>query len=177
MRGLTPELLSFGVQAELRNEWVSEVGYSADVSYQGPLYDGRDRAKGKVRIDINLRQETVAAQRILLTPEYDDLRPFVVTVITPAQMLAEKVRALLVRGKPRDVYDIWLLHRQGIVLDGELAAAKLALYQITLTNRAIKDALDKASVDWERDLRPLLPQFIPWEVVAQGLSFLTNMEQ
>ncbi len=50
-------LLDFGIEAEMRNAWQSAVGYSFDVSYQGPLYDGRSRTKGKVRIDINLRDE------------------------------------------------------------------------------------------------------------------------
>lgn len=32
-----------------------------------------------------------------------------VTVLTLEHLMAEKVRALLVRGKPRDLYDVWLL--------------------------------------------------------------------
>jgi len=124
LRGLWQEivarLLDFGVSAEGRNEWVSEVGYSFDVSFQGPLYDGRTRSKGKVRVDINLRQEEVAVRRELVMSEYDDVRPFVVTVLAPEHLLAEKIRALLVRGKPRDVYDIWLLLNQGVQLDGVL---------------------------------------------------------
>jgi len=44
---------------------------------------------------------------------YDDLRPFVVSVLALQYLMAEKIRALLVRGKPRDVYDIWLLHPPG----------------------------------------------------------------
>jgi len=44
----------FGVVAEMRNDWVSDVGYSFDVSFQGPLHNGRDRSQGKVRVDVNL---------------------------------------------------------------------------------------------------------------------------
>ena len=56
------------------------------------------------------------------------------------QPLAEKIRALLVRGKPRDLYDIWLL-RQGVSPDAALIARKLALYEITWSREALEDAL------------------------------------
>ena len=64
----------YGIVAEVRNAWASDVGYSFDVSYQGPLYDGRDRSKSKVRVDINRRPEPVETQRELVTSEYDDVR-------------------------------------------------------------------------------------------------------
>lgn len=156
----------FGLVAEIRNAWESAVGYSFDVSYQGPLYDGRDRTKGKVRVDISLRQEEVVTRRALIAPEYDDLRPFVVTVLSPEHLMAEKVRALLVRGKPRDLYDLWLLNVQGVPLLPDLVLEKLRLYDLVLTPELLENALDEVAASWERDLRPLLPQFIPWEDVA-----------
>ncbi len=166
--GVVSGLGDYGIQAEMRNAWVSNVGYSFDVSCRGPLYDGRDRSKCKVRVDINLRQEEVETRRELVVSEYDDVRPFVVTVLTPEHMLAEKVRALLVRGKPRDLYDIWLLLNQGVKLDRALIERKLALYGVAFSTEMLDDALDKARADWERDLRPLLPQFVSYEEVVQG---------
>ena len=58
-QGVLRDLRDFGVNAEIRYEWQSDVGYSFDVSYQGPLYDGWDRTEGKVRVDISTRQEKV----------------------------------------------------------------------------------------------------------------------
>jgi predicted nucleotidyltransferase component of viral defense system len=166
------DLRDFGLFAELRNDWHSEVGWSFDVSYQGPLYDGRDRSKGKVRVDINLRPEEVETRRLLVTPEYDDLRPFLITALTPEHLAAEKVRALLVRHKPRDLYDLWLLHAQGIVIDPALVRRKLALYGLTPSVSLLEEAIRRAAADWERDLRPLLPQFISWEEVQPLRDFL-----
>ncbi len=157
------DLRDFGVNAEIRYEWKSEVGYSFDVSYQGPLYDGRDRTKGKVRVDISTRQETVDTQRDLVTSEYDDIRPFVITVISLEHLLAEKVRALFMRSKARDVYDIWLLTSQGVRMDRELVSKKLAIYEVVLSKANLEEALEKAKADWTRDLQPLLPQFVAWE--------------
>jgi len=156
-------LEDFGIVAEVRNVWASDVGYSFDVSYRGPLYDGRDHSKGKVRVDVNRRPEEVEASRELVSSEYDDVRPFVVTVLTPEHLLAEKVRALLVRGKPRDMYDIWLLLRQGRRLDPALVERKLSLYGMTWDASDLEEALERVRADWERDLRPLLPQFVTYE--------------
>jgi predicted nucleotidyltransferase component of viral defense system len=157
------DLRDFGVNAEIRYEWQSDVGYSFDVSYQGPLYDGRDRTKGKVRVDISTRQEKVDAQRELVTSEYDDIRPFVTTVISLEHLLAEKVRALFMRSKARDVYDIWLLTSQGVRIDRDLVRKKLALYDVALSKANLEEALEKAKADWIRDLRPLLPQLVAWK--------------
>ena len=168
------DLEAFGARGEMRNEWVGEVGYSFDVSYQGPLYDGRDRTKGKVRVDLNRRAEQVEVQRELVSPEYDDLRPFVIPAMSKAHMLAEKVRALLTRGKPRDLYDYWLLTQQEVRVDIPLVNQKLALYDMTYHPTLFAQALEKIQPEWERDLRPLLPQFIPWETILRGLDYPGN---
>jgi predicted nucleotidyltransferase component of viral defense system len=165
-------LKDFGVIAETRNVWDSDVRYSFDVSFQGPLHDGGDRSKGKVRVDINQRQEEVGTHRELVTSPYDDVRPFVVTVLALDHLLAEKLRALLVRGKPRDLYDIWLLLRQGVEPDLTLVDRKLALYDREWEREALEEAIENLRTEWERDLRPLLPQFVAYEVARERVEAL-----
>ena len=168
-REITGRLRDFGITAEMRREWASDVGFSLDVSFQGPLYDGQDRSKGKVRVDINRRTEEVEARRELVLSEYDDVRPFVVTVLAPEHLLAEKFRALMVRGKPRDLYDIWLLLHQGVRAEDALIERKLALYGLGWDREALVEALDRVHTDWERDLRHLLPQFVSYESAREGV--------
>ena len=165
-------LEDFGIVAEIRNRWDSDVGYSFDVSFQGPLHDGRDRSKGKVRVDVNQRPEKVETHRELVASPYDDVRPFVVTALALDHLLAEKLRALLVRGKPRDLYDIWLLLRQGVEPDLSLVERKLALYDRTWTREAMEKALENVCGGWERDLRHLLPQFVPYELARERVEAL-----
>lgn len=153
-------LAAYGIEAELRNPWQADVGYSVDLSYRGPLYDGRDRTKGKVRLDANLRSEIVDVQSILISSEYDDIRPFVLSVISREHLFAEKVRALVVRGKARDLYDLWLLVNQGIQPQAALIQQKLDLYGLVWAKDAWRTGLAQVEKDWERDLRPLLPQFV-----------------
>ena len=179
LRGLwqavVADLRDFGAEGEIRNVWEGEVGFSFDVSYQGPLYDGRDRSKGKVRVDVSLRGEPSATRRELVRSEYDDVRPFVVTVLSPEHLLAEKVRALLVRAKPRDLYDVWLMVEQGAALDADLIRQKLKLYDMTLTPTVVDAALARARADWERDLRPLLGQYVESDVTDRAAATLFRL--
>jgi len=171
-QGIVDGLEDFGVVAEVRNIWDSGVGYSFDVSFQGPLHDGRDRSKGKVRVDINQRPEEVETHRQLVTSPYDDVRPFVVTALALDHLLAEKLRALLVRGQPRDLYDIWLLLRQGVEPDLALVERKLALYDRVWKREALEEAIERIRAGWERDLCPLLPQFVPYEIARERIEAL-----
>ena len=179
LRGLwqavVADLRDFGAEGELRNVWEGEIGFSFDVSYQGPLYDGRDRSKGKVRVDVSLRGEPSATRRELVRSEYDDVRPFVVTVLSPEHLLAEKVRALLVRAKPRDLYDVWLMVEQDVPLDVDLIRQKLKLYEMTLTPTVVDAALARARVDWERDLCPLLGQYVELDVTDRAAATLLRL--
>ena len=174
-QAVVADLHDFGGEGEMRSTWQSEVGFSFDVSYLGPLYDGRDRSKGKVRVDISLRGEPSATRRELVRSEYDDVRPFVVTVLTPEHLLAEKVRALLVRAKPRDLYDVWLMVEQEVHLDEDLIAAKLKVYGMTLGRAVVEAALTRARADWERDLRPLLGQYVEPDVTERTAAMLLRL--
>lgn len=164
------DLARFGIVAARRNEWESAVGYSFDLSFQGPLYDGHDRTKGKVRVDTNLRIEEATIERRLVSPEYDDVLPFLITTLSLEHIFAEKVRALLVRGKARDVYDLWFLSEQGMHPKLELVNAKLALYEIRFDRQKFLQQIDGLSKSWRRDLQPLLAQVPEFAMARERLS-------
>jgi len=168
--GVVKDLDRYGLVAGIRQEWQGEDGYSFHVSYQGPLYDGRDRTKAKVRVDISLREEQVDTRRALVASEYDDVRPFVVTVLTPGHLMAEKMRALLVRTKPRDLYDLWFMHSLGWRLDRALLDQKLALYDRRFSMEWLDDRLALLAPDWDRDMRPLLAQFVTLDEAKQVIG-------
>lgn len=161
------DLAHFGVTAVARNEWESDAGYSFDLSYEGPLYDGRDRSKGKVRVDTNLRPEKVAVERRLVSSEYDDVVPFLLTALTVVHIFAEKVQALLTRGKARDLYDLWFLTEQGLSGDVALINAKLTLYETAFECKRFQQQVEALKDSWHRDLRPLLAQVPEFTMVQE----------
>ena len=73
---------------------------------------------------------------------------------------------------PRDLYDTWLLLRQGVELDLTLVAGKLALYGCKRKRETLEDAMENLRAEWERDLRPLVPQFVPYEVARERVEAL-----
>jgi predicted nucleotidyltransferase component of viral defense system len=114
----------------------------------------------------------VETHREVVTSEYHDVRPFIVTVLTLEHLLAEKARALLVQGKPRDLYHIWLLLRQGVQPDSKLIERKLGLYEMKWKPSRLKQALEQVRSEWEQDLRPLLPQFVDYGDAREAIATL-----
>jgi len=163
------DLVRFGVTPVARNEWQSAVGYSFDLIFKGPLYDGRDRSKGKIRVDTNLRPEKVAVERRLVSSEYDDVVPFILTALTVEHIFAEKVRALLIRGKARDLYDLWFLIEQGLDVELGLINAKLGLYDMVFEMERFQHQVETLKRSWERDLHPLLAQVPEFAAVQERL--------
>lgn len=168
------DLRTFGVGAAIRNEWESHVGYNFEVSFQGPLYDGRDITKGKTRVDVSLRREEVTVLRELISPEYDDVHPFLITSLSLDHILAEKVRALMIRRKPRDLYDIWFLLKKGLTINPKLVDRKLALYEMRFDPAQLESLISVMEKSWHRDLQPLLPLVPDFALVqvtvTQGLQ-------
>lgn len=122
-----------------------------------------------MRIDVSLRREEipkgeiaegveVPTERRLVSSEYDDVMPFLVTVLTAAHILAEKTRALLVRGKARDLHDLWFMVEQGVRVDRNLINAKLALYDTSFAVDVFRQKVESLHGTWEADLGPLLGQ-------------------
>ena len=59
-----------------------------------------------------------------------------------------------------------LLINQGVSPDRSLIERKLNLYEIAFSTRALQEAITRVQADWERDLRPLLPQFVAYEDIV-----------
>lgn len=171
--GAVKSLSDFGVKAEFRKIKVfkenGERGIRGDVSFEGPLFTGQSASKGKVRIDVSLRGEEVETKKVVVAPKYDDVAQFVLTALTLGEILAEKVRALMVRGKPRDLYDLWVLLGRGVKIDLPRINKKLALYQKTFAFNEFKKKIKQAQKIWEIDLQGLLPQLLSYDEVKKAV--------
>lgn len=159
-------LAGFGVKAEFRRAKVfkenGERGMTGDISYEGPLFTGKSASKGKVRIDVSLRGEEGETKRVVVTPKYDDVSQFVLTALTIDEIFAEKMRALIIRGKPRDLYDVWLLLKSGVKINHSLINKKLKLYKKMFDFDEFREKVEGSKREWERDLQGLLPQIAPF---------------
>ena len=155
----TARLIDFGIEGELKSESFSSSGVNLKLRYKGPLYNGKDLSRGTIRIDVSCRKEKVETTVELLNPIYDDCPSFVFTCLTLDHILAEKIRALVIRGKPRDLYDVWFLG-ESIEYDLNLINQKLKLYNMRFEDVNLDKTFANVEKDWKQDILPLLG-FLP----------------
>lgn len=74
------------------------------IRYIGPL-----NQPDKLKIDISLREYILfeAKQHISKETKYSDIEPFTIHCYDLIEILLEKLRAIIQRGKTRDYYDVW----------------------------------------------------------------------
>jgi predicted nucleotidyltransferase component of viral defense system len=167
LREAVDRLGDYGIRAEIVERVGREKVLHAILRFEGPLFDGNPRSRGSVRLETNLRTGAAPAEEAFVprTP-YADVPQLVLRVLSKEHLFAEKVRALLVRGKPRDLYDVHFLLRSGFLASPDLLADKMALYGRGFTLAALDRGIRSAGRTWERDLEPLLGLAPPFRAVA-----------
>jgi predicted nucleotidyltransferase component of viral defense system len=111
--------------------------------------------------------------RISVMPYFASLRP-VVQAMNIREIIAEKTRALLQRGKPRDVFDVWfLVSKKSMKVDPMMLREKLARsYEATPAKKKASAAFyshanviskmeEITEVAWKRELGGLLVKNSP----------------
>ena len=107
--------------------------------------------------------------------------PPVVLVYALEELLAEKMRSILQRGKARDYYDVWRLLEEGTDhFDASLVRAilprKCAVKDVVplLANFLTPSFVEEAGPYWDSDLAPLITGVLPpfGDVVAELRSLL-----
>jgi len=86
----------------------------------------------RVVVEISLREKVLLPATTITTARLAHpcgLEPVVVARLDASEMLAEKVRALVMRGAGRDIYDVYWLLERGAVLDAALFLRKMDYYR------------------------------------------------
>jgi len=137
---------------------------------KGFLYRGTPQSMARVRMDINPESE-VALEPVfrVIYPLYPDLPSFGLRVMAPEEMAAEKARALLVRSRARDAYDLWFLAGRGIRADAGLIDRKLGMYKLERTPAAVGSALRRCRFNWKRELLPMAPGAPDFDAVEKAV--------
>jgi hypothetical protein len=132
--------------------------------FRGPLYNGSKSSQCFIPLNISMKEKVLLApKQELLQPVYRELRSFYVFAMQEKEIVAEKVRAVLTREKPRDVYDLWFLLGKGVAFDLGIVNKKLNLYRITFDLDRFASAIKRKKGLWQTDLKNLvfgeLPDF------------------
>lgn len=94
------------IKVDIRPEEGSSDQYRAYLSYQGPLGGSKD-----IKLDISTNELIYYAieEKPLLDDYPDKEHDYQIKVYSLEESLAEKLRCVLQRSIPRDIYDIWYL--------------------------------------------------------------------
>ena len=166
--------------------YLKDFGYGAEYSeakaargrlltfiVKGFLYKGTPQSLARVRMDVNPESEVVLEPEFrMLYPLYPDIPPFGLRVMAAEEMAAEKARALLVRAKAWDAYDLWFLVNRGVKVGSGLIDKKLELYGVKRTKTALDRALGQCRKNWKRELLPMAPGAPDFDVVDKAVRKL-----
>ena len=135
------DLENFGAEVQEKKVEESERSFKARLGIKGPLYSGERRSLSFIRMEINKKSNVEKIDTQRYTSRFQDITAFELPVLTQEELLAEKIRAIRTREKPRDLYDIYHLIQNGIEIDVELVNIKLEYYDLS---HDIESALESA---------------------------------
>jgi len=146
--------------------------------FTGPL-----RHPNRLFLDLTLDEPVILPpeRRTVATTLFPDLRPLVLCYALE-EILAEKLRSILERGKARDYYDVWrLLHEKAHVFDRHTVRQVLVekcrhkgLPEPGAEAFLSPELLQAASAFWSQDLIGQVPggELPTWETVVADLGKL-----
>jgi predicted nucleotidyltransferase component of viral defense system len=139
------------------------------LGFVGPL-----QYPNSIKVDISFRERVqLPPRQAVLSTAY--VPPFEVTCMALEEILAEKIRAALMRRAPRDYFDLWLLfQRQDIAFAAlpELVRAKLDTVNRPYQPQILWEEPDVLRQVWTDDLRQLMRDVPPFEDMFRELRAL-----
>lgn len=150
------------------------------LGYDGPLKK-TSGLKNNIRIDISL-DETLMIKPLMkkIQRQYPDDIDAIIPVYTLDEIIAEKLRSILQRGKSRDYYDVWILlkdHNSDFDAKLVIEIMKKKCHDKGITAPTIDDffqpeRIEEARRYWERGLAHQVTNLTGFESVINELSVI-----
>lgn len=143
------DLENYGASVVERTVNRTDTTVNARFGIRGPLYTGTRRSLNFVRIEVNRESGVRDIQIRRYTPPFPDIPSIEVAVLGEPEILAEKIRALMTRRQPRDLYDVYHLLQKSVSVDRELVQEKLDYYDIEYDPDALLERVKALERQWE----------------------------
>jgi len=112
-----------------------------------------------IRLDFSLREKPVLPVALTYLETVFPVTPYpLVCHLQPEEILAEKVRATLIRSRGRDLFDLWFLLSKKVSLDWNLVNKKMALYNRKASQVELLKKLEEFPQD---EIKSDLTRFLP----------------
>src|SRR3989338_1754252 len=141
-----------GVRLKKTNE--GKDSYSGILSYQP---EGMKHPLN-IHLDFSLREKPETSKQTVLETDFPVAPQPVVRHMDWREILAEKIRAFLVRSKGRDVYDLWFMLGKGVEMDWDMINRKAKMYSI---ETSLQDIMNRIGAFDAKKLKNDLGKFLP----------------
>ncbi len=108
-----------------------------------------------VSIEILKAKPNLTKQETLYSP-YPDIPPVEMVILSPEEMLANKIAAIYGRNKPRDVHDAYLLLKLGTEINTALIKKKVPKFSM----KTLEKKIAEKKTEW-KSLEPLMVAKLP----------------
>jgi len=156
------------LKIEIKDENITKYSYVAVFRFTGPL-----GYPNSINIDINTDEKLVLPAIKRKVKHFYDTPSFEVQTMDLKELLAEKIRSLIQRKKPRDYYDVWFTIRKNKeLLSGmkELLEKKCKNINVQIDLNKIFMNLDDVEKLWKHHLVELVEKLPGFEKVIEELK-------
>lgn len=161
IKAIGKEIERFGYPTQI--EEVKTLGETFILKISGPLSGVSPMSIARLRIEISQRESLlIEPATIKINPTYHDLKPYTILVMAEKEILAEKIRAIMTRNKPRDVFDLHFLLNKGIHFHPDFINSKLAYYQEKFDRKKFIEKVKEKKILWQQELKEyclVVPEF------------------
>lgn len=150
-----------GMQRTIHEKMMHGNEINIRFAVRGPLYDGSKNSMSRVTLNLSKREQPLLVQEKLFVPSYQEIPSFELSVLDAKEIAAEKIRCIMTREKPRDVYDLWFLFKRGTSMDISLANRKLKIYRLKFDVQEFHTKVHEKRNMWVRDLKDFIIGALP----------------
>src|SRR3989344_645016 len=132
-----------------------------EIRFEGPLFSGKSSSTNILKLDFNRRKVKSKVAKVI-QKLFSDVPLFTLVVLDEEEILAEKIRTLINRNEPKDLYDVWMLLNKNVKMNKKLLLEKFKEEKSRLSNLNIP-----SREDYEISLKNLVDYLPDYEQVKK----------
>jgi len=111
-----------------------------------------------IHIEFSIREKPFTEEEKVLETDFPISPQPIIRHLGWQEVLAEKIRAFMIRAKGRDLYDLWHLLSKGVDIDWKMVNKKLEFYKKTVS---FQDVYEKVGKFDDKKIKDDLQKFLP----------------
>ncbi|MBS3121322.1 nucleotidyl transferase AbiEii/AbiGii toxin family protein [Candidatus Woesearchaeota archaeon] len=170
---ISSDISDFGYKTEVEEK--KTIGKTFILKINGPLYIGTKMSICNLKIEISQRESILLKPQFKeIMPRYNDLQPYTIMIMDEEEILAEKVRAIMTRNKPRDVFDLGFILKRGAKFQLEFINKKLEYYKEQFEMKRFIDKLKEKENIWEKEMRNYVKDVPEFKTILKEITNAIN---